>query len=123
MMKKCFCVFAFVAALYAGTAITQEKKSFTADFHKDKGLDCGVCHKESPPKSPVSGEVCLPCHTSMEAVAERTKNYERNPHRNHLTDAMDVPCTDCHQGHKANKSVCEQCHAGMKFEKKVNDSK
>lgn len=59
----------------------------------------------------------------MEALAERTKDFDKNPHKNHLLDSSDIACTECHQGHKADKSVCDQCHAGLKFEKKQAEAK
>jgi hypothetical protein len=114
-MKRVLCFFALAVLLLTGAATTQEKKSFTADRHKERGLACNACHKEDPPKTAASGEACLPCHTSMEAVAERTNDFAKNPHKNHLIDSTDVECTDCHQGHKADKVACEQCHSGFKF--------
>jgi fumarate reductase flavoprotein subunit len=112
------CFFALSAMLWTGTAITQEKKSFTADRHKERGLTCDACHKEATPKAAASAAACLTCHKTMEAVAERTKDFERNPHKNHLVESNDVECTECHHGHKANMSLCDQCHTGFKFEKK-----
>jgi hypothetical protein len=123
VIKRVICFFALVAVLWAGTAITQEKKLFTADRHKERGLTCAACHKEEQPKTAASEGACLTCHNSIEAIAERTKDFERNPHKNHVTDSSDIACTACHQGHKANISLCDQCHAGLKFEKKQAEAK
>ena len=122
-MKKWFWFCALAAFLWTGTAITEEKKSFTADRHKDRGLSCAVCHKEDQPTTAASGESCLPCHTSLEAVAGRTKDFAVNPHQNHLVDSSDISCTDCHQGHKADKVACDSCHSGFKFERQKAESK
>ena len=123
VIKRIFCFFALAAVLGTGIAITQEKKLFTADSHKERGLTCAACHKEEQPKTAASGEACLTCHNSIEAVAEKTKDFERNPHKNHITDGSDVACTQCHQGHKDNISLCHQCHAGMTFEKTPAEAK
>ncbi len=117
VIKRVLCFFAFAAVLWTAKAVTQEKKSFTADRHKERGLSCAACHKEEQPKTAASQESCLVCHSSIEAVAERTKDFGMNPHRNHLLDGSDVACTDCHKGHMADTPACHQCHTGMKFEK------
>jgi hypothetical protein len=123
VVKRILYFFALAAALWTGTALTEEKNSFTADQHKALGLTCAACHKEEPPKTAASGESCLACHTSMEAVAERTKDFEKSPHKNHLVETSDIACTDCHHGHQANTSLCDQCHTGFKFEKKQAEAK
>jgi fumarate reductase flavoprotein subunit len=109
--------------LWAGVAISQEKRPFTADRHKSRGMECIGCHGEAQPKTPAPAKACPACHTSMEAVAERTKDFEKNPHKNHLTEASDPECTQCHHGHKADTPLCHQCHEGMKFEKKQAETK
>jgi hypothetical protein len=96
----------------------QEKDAFTADRHKARGLTCQVCHKEEQPTTAASAEACLTCHKSIEAVSERTKDFNSNPHNNHITTASDVECTQCHHGHKADVPLCNQCHSGFSFEKK-----
>ena len=122
-MKRVLCFFALAAMIWTGAAATQDKKSFTADRHKERGLACAACHKEDQPKTAASGESCLPCHTSIEAVAERTKDFDKNPHQNHLTESSDLSCTQCHQGHKADIVACEQCHSGMTFERQKAEAK
>jgi cytochrome c len=123
VINRVLCFIVLAAVLGTGAAITQEKKLFTADSHKERGLTCAACHKEEQPKAAASGDACLACHKSIEAVAERTKDLEKNPHKNHITDGSDVACTACHQGHKANISLCHQCHAGLTFEKKQAEAK
>jgi hypothetical protein len=123
VVKRLLCFFVLTSVLWAATAMPQEKTLFTADRHTERGLGCAVCHKEEKPRTAASGESCLVCHKSIEDVAERTKDFEKNPHKNHLVEASDIACTECHQGHKANKSVCEQCHTGLKFEQKQAEAK
>lgn len=123
VIKRALCFFALAAALWTGTALTEDKKTTTADGHKDRGLKCAACHKEDAPKTAASGASCLVCHQSMESVAERTKDFDKNPHKNHLVDSSDIACTDCHQGHKANKLACDQCHSGLTFERIGAESK
>jgi hypothetical protein len=117
VFKRMPCFFAVIAILWTGFAITQEKTTFTADRHKERGLKCEACHKEAQPKKPASAEACLGCHKSLEAVAGRTKDYNANPHQNHITESGDVVCTQCHQGHKADVLLCNNCHQGMQIVK------
>jgi hypothetical protein len=109
--------------LWMVPAVGQANDTFTADRHKERSLACDSCHKEPQPKTPASGEACLACHKSIEAVSERTKHFVTNPHDNHITASSDVECTQCHHGHKADVPLCNQCHAGFKFEKKEAESK
>jgi fumarate reductase flavoprotein subunit len=122
-IQRFFCLSAAAALLWTGTVIAQEKEAFSADRHKERGLACDACHGEAQPATPAPAKACLTCHESLEAVAERTKDFERNPHNNHLTEASDVECTQCHHGHKTDTPVCHQCHEGMKFEKKQTETK
>ena len=55
----------------------------------------------------VKNERCLVCHQSYEALAERTKALNPNPHKTHLGN---VRCTDCHAGHQQGKLMCNDCH-------------
>jgi fumarate reductase flavoprotein subunit len=109
---------AAAALLWIGTVIAQEKEAVTADRHKARGLACDACHSEAQPKAPATAKACLTCHQSLTAVAERTKDFDKNPHNNHLTESSEIECTQCHHGHTADTPVCHQCHEGMKFEKK-----
>jgi hypothetical protein len=98
-------------------AADQEKRPFTADRHKALKITCAGCHGAAKPKKAATQKTCLKCHTSIEAVAERTTGLKPNPHKNHLTEGSDVACTQCHAGHKADDIICERCHSGLKFEK------
>lgn len=109
--------------IWTGLAAVEEKKEFTADRHAKNGLACDVCHSEGQATTPASGKACLKCHQSLESVAERTKDFERNPHQNHITESSDVECTQCHNGHKADVPLCNQCHSGFVFEKKKPETK
>jgi fumarate reductase flavoprotein subunit len=82
-----------------------------ADRHKDAGLACADCHGQGP-KKPVEMATCLGCHESYRKVAERTGKWTPNPHDNHL---VDLECTKCHLGHKAQENYCETCHSEMAF--------
>jgi hypothetical protein len=108
---------------WTALAAAQEKDAFTADRHKERNVLCDACHGDAQPKTPASAGACLTCHKSMEAVAERTKNFDRNPHRNHLTESSDIECTQCHQGHKADVVACNQCHPGLQFERIQTETK
>ena len=116
----CFCtVIAIIGTLFA---VQEEKPEgeapvFSADLHQKQGINCVACHGEGEPAAPVPGKVCLVCHESLEAVAEKTAAYMPNPHSNHITETTVVECTECHNGHKANNPTCDQCHPGMPFNK------
>ena len=107
-----------VGMICAGLIVAEEKKEFTADRHKKQNISCNACHGQEQPKSAASAKACLTCHKSMEAMGERTKDFDKNPHKNHLTEASDLECTQCHQGHKADTILCDQCHTGFKYNKK-----
>lgn len=118
MLKRIFFCLIIVAAFGLVASIGEEKKEgFTADRHKGRGMSCVGCHKEAEPKTAADAKICLTCHKSIDAVAKRTEAWERNPHDNHITNASDVACTQCHQGHKADIILCHTCHAGMTFER------
>ena len=112
-----FSVLAIV--LFSGVALVQDKDQFTADRHADRGLACSVCHGDEAPTKEVKEEKCLACHQSIEEVAKKAGDYDKNPHKNHLVDSTDVKCTQCHNGHKATKPICNDCHGGLTFEKKA----
>jgi hypothetical protein len=117
VFKWILCSFAIAAMFWTGIITAQEKTTFTADRHKERNVKCLACHGEAEPKTAASAKGCMTCHKSLEAVAERTKDYPRNPHMNHLTESSDIECTQCHKGHKEDTPVCLNCHSGMKFER------
>jgi hypothetical protein len=123
MIKRILCISAVAILILTCLAIAKDKDAFTADRHKDLKVECAACHGDAEKKSAPSEKVCLTCHQSLEAVAEKTKDFVKNPHKNHLTEAADVECTQCHNGHKADTPVCNTCHQGIKFEKKQAEAK
>lgn len=90
---------AFVVSLFLSLAIVQKSNaaamSMVADKHKAMGMDCGTCHKESPPKDSVPATVCMGCHGDAAAMAEKTKSKSPNPHA-----APELKCAMCHKAHK-----------------------
>jgi hypothetical protein len=124
VFQKILCCLVVIVALGMGVVVSEEKKDdFTADRHKNRGLSCVACHKEEQPKTAASAQACLTCHKSLAAVAVRTKDYNHNPHDNHITSSSDVQCTQCHQGHKADTLLCNKCHSGMNIEKEPAETK
>ena len=119
MIKKMICFTAIVALLGIGVSMSQEtpeNKKPLGNRHSDRGLACGVCHEgNDKPTTAAKPEACLTCHGSLSAVAERTKGYIANPHKNHITESNDITCTQCHQGTKEDTVICLRCHTGMKF--------
>jgi hypothetical protein len=125
VFRRIFCFCAVMAIIGTLFAVQEEKKEeeakvFTSDLHKKQGIECVACHGVATPTAPVdpvSGKVCLVCHESIDAVAEKTQNYMPNPHRNHITETSNIECTECHHGHKEDTPTCFQCHQGMPFNK------
>ncbi len=115
--KRTLWFFVVAVMLWTGMSIAQEKKVPTADRHVQRNVSCVGCHGEGQPTA-ATQKACLTCHKSLEAVAERTKELNYNPHKNHFTEGSEVQCLQCHQGHKDDILACSQCHDGLKFEKK-----
>lgn len=86
---------------------------FLGDKHKNRGMDCSGCHKESPPKQDVPMVVCLGCHGDYPKVAAKTSKLDPNPHDSHLGE---VGCGKCHHAHNASVNACNECH---QFDMKV----
>ena len=82
-------------------------KVFLADRHKEAGIDCSGCHKESPPKGEPAMEACLKCHGPYEKLAAKGEKLEHNPHGSHLGE---LECFNCHHGHKSSVNYCDRCH-------------
>jgi hypothetical protein len=80
---------------------------FLGDKHKNRGMDCSGCHKESPPKQDVPMAVCLGCHGDYGKVAAKTNEIDPNPHDSHLGG---IDCGKCHHAHKPSVNVCNECH-------------
>jgi len=100
-------MFACLIHVYSSFVCAIES-AFLADKHKNAGIDCESCHKESPPSKPVPMQVCLGCHGGDYAkLAEQTKKVAPNPHDSHLGNA---PCEFCHHAHKPSEYYCATCH-------------
>ena len=86
---------------------------FLADRHAAKGINCKDCHEEvqGGKLNMVDGgkhEVCVKCHGFYDSVVKKTeKKDEQNPHAQHDGN---LPCTECHKGHKKGVNYCGQCH-------------
>jgi fumarate reductase flavoprotein subunit len=110
-------VLIFMFTLFAGTAQTAEEakegQQFLADKHKNLGVECSGCHRESPPKQMPGSDVCMGCHGDAAKISEKTSKLDTNPHDTHMGE---MDCHQCHKGHQRSVSVCNQCHT---FDMKV----
>ena len=77
------------------------------DKHKNFGIQCDGCHKESPPQNKVPTAVCQGCHGDYKTLAERTQKVEPNPHMSHEGE---LECETCHHSHKPSEDHCDSCH-------------
>ena len=100
-------ILVFGALSLYGTTWAQQGK-FLADRHKDKGMQCSACHKESPLQKDVPFEMCKGCHDE-EKLAEKSaaKFGRQNPHDNHQGA---LACGECHKAHKPSVDICAKCH-------------
>ena len=106
------CALAFAAAqtAYSAPAAMQFK-------HQQRSVSCDKCHGVANPSTPAKAKACAKCHT-YDAVAEKTKNMNPNPHDSH---AGQLRCTLCHREHAQSVVYCKTCHIGSdpKFNFKV----
>ena len=100
--KRCFsfavttaCVVSLILSLVFVQRTTAAAMSMVADKHKAMGLECGACHKESPPKDAVAASTCMGCHGDAAAMAKKTAKKSPNPHA-----AKELNCVMCHKAHK-----------------------
>ena len=100
--KRCFsfavitlCVLSLILSLVFVQRTTAASMSMVADKHKSRGLECGACHKETPPKDPVTASACMTCHGDAAKMSERTAKKSPNPHA-----AKELNCVMCHKAHK-----------------------
>ncbi|MTJ82280.1 MAG: cytochrome c3 family protein [Telmatospirillum sp.] len=103
--------------MIAGPAHAAGDRAVLADRHAGSGVKCVACHGEARPKTAAAGEGCLKCHDGFAKVAAATRGLTPNPHQNHHIAATEPDCTDCHQGHRADRNTCQDCHTGMIFTK------
>lgn len=98
------------AAIFFCTNVAQAAE-FGADRHMARGVSCASCHGEGvmtdPSKVSFPDETtCLTCH-NREAVAEKTKAVEPNPH----LAPHNGECTLCHVQHDEPQDYCAECHS------------
>lgn len=113
-MLKLLSTLVLGAALSFSVSAADAQK-FLGDRHVERGLACTACHGSDAPKAQLpedsnKHEPCVMCHGFYDKVAARTKPKdadEQNPHGQHDGN---LPCTACHQGHKASVNYCEKCH-------------
>ncbi len=107
-MKNICLKLVLAAVLGAVAGVSTAADALLADRHVARGLKCESCHNPMPPKAQGVDKQCLACHGGTYAkLAEQTADADMNPHDSHLGE---VPCGDCHQGHKPPRLVCDQCH-------------
>jgi hypothetical protein len=85
-----------------------EQKMLLGDKHKEMGIQCEGCHKESPPQNKVPTAICQGCHGDYKTLAERTEKVDPNPHRSHVGN---LDCSVCHHSHKPSEDHCDSCHS------------
>jgi hypothetical protein len=90
------------------SAIT-ERKALLGDRHKAAKISCKQCHKESPPKEPVSTAVCLGCHKDYAKPPANVATGKPNPHTSHPGQGF-TQCNVCHHAHKPSEDGCKPCH-------------
>ena len=100
---------ALLAGVFLASPVLAADQHFLADRHVAKGVKCESCHNPGAASSKnVTPQNCLKCHGgSYEKLAEQTAGGDINYHNTHLGP---IACTECHQGHKPPKLVCDQCH-------------
>lgn len=90
-----------------------------ADRHAARSVSCEGCHvmkgNAEIKKDAKGHEACVTCHGYYPEMIKRTEKAgeEVNPHDQHDGD---LPCTQCHKGHKAGVNYCEECHGTFVFE-------
>lgn len=103
-----FMIIGTASLLFAGNS----DRKLLADKHKDAGVECSFCHKETPPQQSSPTAVCIECHADYDAIAKATEKVEPNPHDSHEGK---LDCGVCHHVHKESEFYCSHCHAfGLK---------
>lgn len=111
---------ALAAFLAAGgpMASPQDRRSLI-DRHRDKGLTCGSCHAEQPPRLKPADSVCARCHGDQARLAILTSKASPNPHASpHLSPGETLACGDCHHVHRPSEVSCTTCHQDFDFDVK-----
>ncbi len=114
-MKQTILAFLLVCASFTAFGQQAQGDKFLADRHVARGQQCAACHGQNAPSAALpldadKHQTCVKCHGFYDAVAKKTQPAdpeEMNPHSQHDGN---LPCTECHQGHKASVNYCAQCH-------------
>ena len=111
MKKTMLCLSLVLLGFGLSSANAEE---FLADRHAKLGLPCTSCHvKDGSPELKLDDkkhEACVGCHGWYDEVAKKTVPKDPanvNPHSQHDGN---LPCTECHKGHKPSVSACSECH-------------
>jgi fumarate reductase flavoprotein subunit len=99
-----FSAFLLFTGIFAAFGAQNQKPK---PHHLNAGLACGDCHETDTPISGAKEAKCLECHESREAVVERTKNLDPNPHFGHEEG---LSCGNCHKEHTESMLFCDTCH-------------
>lgn len=99
--------------LFSAMVSAQQSQPPLADRHVTKGMQCEACHiSQGSPALKMNDqkqEPCVGCHGWYDAVGQKTQKGDAvNPHAQHDGN---LPCTECHKGHRAGVNYCAQCHA------------
>jgi hypothetical protein len=102
----------FLLAFWAGLlwfhpSLGAAQSPLLEEKHKNAGLACEACHKESPPANQVPMEACQGCHGDYSKLAEQTGKKKPNPHDSHEGP---IACEKCHHNHKPSANYCASCH-------------
>ena len=79
--------------------------------------DLSVKHQNFGLTAEPAQAVCLQCHGSYDALAQKTKASEPNPHANHMGK---VQCNACHTWKGQSRLMCNDCHNFPALEKNLN---
>lgn len=85
-----------------------------AERHMAKGMKCEVCHSDVTKGAIILDgkrhEICVSCHGWYDQLVKLTPpktEEDQNPHGQHDGN---LPCTECHKGHKKGVNYCGKCH-------------
>ncbi len=106
---------AFMLLTAAYSAAASDKLAGIAQKHTDQGIECASCHQQDNNKM-IANTTCLECHDSFATIAEQTSGMHLNPHQS--PHFLNLECTSCHVGHKADVNFCQDCHGPIKRHKK-----
>lgn len=108
-MKTYFALIFAAALAIATPSMARNADALLADQHANAGVKCEACHGAKKPAEGAAVPLAArtKCHGSYEALAEKTRKLDPNPHRTHQGD---VRCSDCHRGHQKSVLMCNDCH-------------